>query len=209
MAAAIAIASTFHLFTSLSAELRDEIWRYALPEKDEPALYFYKKGGWRPERPLPSDIRCGSEDDEATVHVFYRHDMLDAVQVKIPLLFVNHEAHHMVLAWAHKQNTQLRIYTYEQGGSRIPTLVRPFDAFQDVLYIPVDEWKNFNMEPWDRMFQPDVMDRMVCTHPILKKIAIPEALLYADSEVGAFLNETIVISTPSHFMTCSFLTWKF
>ena len=196
--ASVAIdTSTFHLFTSLAPELRHQIWHAALPDEIGPALYFYKKGSWCPQHPLPSDERSNFENDEPYVDFEFRHDLLDAVQVEIPLFFVNREARHIALAWIHKHNIKMRAYARECGQLQAPVFVSRFDPIYDTLYIAVDKWDEFLCEPDDRCFQPDMVEQFIHVHPAnVTRIAVPEALFRGESEVAAALAELIVITVP-------------
>lgn len=47
------MAAIFPLFSSLPQELRDQIWRDALPDENTIALYPYGRGCWRPQVEIP------------------------------------------------------------------------------------------------------------------------------------------------------------
>lgn len=47
------MAAIFPLFSSLPLELRDQIWRDALPDENTIALYPYGRGCWRPQVEIP------------------------------------------------------------------------------------------------------------------------------------------------------------
>ena len=185
MAVATTNMSIFHLFTNLAPELRHQIWNAALPDEIGPVLYFYKTGGWHPQHP---------GNDESYVDLEYRHDLLDAVQIEIPLFFVDREARHIVLAWIQKQNIKMRVYAHEDGQLQAPVFMSHFDPVHDVLYIAVDKWNEFLCEPDDRCFQPDMVDQFIHVHPAnITRIAMPEALFRGEGEVAAALAELIVI----------------
>ena len=197
MAAAAIDTSIFHLFTSLAPELRHQIWHAALPDEVGPVLYFYKKGGWCPQHPSLSDERSNPENDESYVDFEFRHDVLDAVQIEMPLFFVNHEARNIALTWIHKHNIEMRVYAHKEGQLQAPVFVSPFDPIHDALYVSIDEWDEFLCEPDDRCFQPDMVKHYIHTHPAdVTRIAMPEALFRGKGEVAAALAELIVMTIP-------------
>jgi hypothetical protein len=201
MAAAATNTSIFHLFTSLAPELRDQIWRAALPDEVRPVLYFYKKGGWCPRRLLPSDERYNPETNELNVNFEFRHDLLDAVQLEIPLFFVNREARNIALAWIREHNIDIRVYAYKYGQLPSPVFVSPFDPIYDALYIALDKWDEFLCEPDDRCFQPDMVEQFIHVQPAdITRIAMPEALFRGEGEVAVALAELMVITIPFSFL---------
>jgi len=176
MAAAATNFSTFPLFSSLPPELRDQIWCDALPDKVGPALYFYKKGCWCPRRLTKSDKGYYPENDEFNLNLEFRHDLLDATQFEIPLVFVNREARGIALAWVREQGIKIR--PHEDG--QYPIFVRSFDPWRDALYIPLDKWDDFLCESVDRQFQSDLYGEIVDIEPHLTRIAMPEALFRSE-----------------------------
>lgn len=173
MAAAAIESSTFPLFSSLALELRDQIWRDALPPKVGPALYFYRKGCWYARRLSESDEGYGPENDEHNLNVEFRHDLLDDVQLEVPLVFVNREARRVALTWIREQGLKIR----PRKDRQHPVFVRPFDPMRDVLYIALDKWVDFLCEPEDRLFQQDLIEQLVDVKSEVTRIAVPEALL--------------------------------
>ncbi|KAH8888140.1 hypothetical protein GQ53DRAFT_749378 [Thozetella sp. PMI_491] len=168
--------ATFSRFSSLPPELRNQIWGEALPARDGPALYFYKKGFWRPEAPPPSD---GEQDREEILEYEFRHELLDRVQVDIPLAFVNREARSIALVWLQEQG----IETHFGDNRQRHVFMRPFDPVQDVLYVAHSKWADFCSEPYDRLFEPDLFERTVNTSSVdFTQIAIPEALLQSEND---------------------------
>jgi hypothetical protein len=206
MAAAATNTSIFHLFTSLAPELRDQIWRAALPDEVGPVLYFYKKGGWCPRRLLPSDEGYDPEnDDESNVNFEFRHDVLDAVQVEIPLFFVNREARNIALAWIREHNIEIRVYARKHEQLQSPVFVIPFDPIHNALYIALDKWDEFICEPDDRCYQPDMVEKLIHIQAAgITRIAMPEALFRGEGEVAAALAELIVITIPLSFLYLCF-----
>ena len=173
MAAVATNSSTFPLFSSLPPELRNQIWRDAVPDKVGPALYFYRKGCWCPRRLSTSDEGYDPENDENNLNFEFRHDLLHDAQFEVPLVFVNREARGVALAWVREQGIEIR----PRENRQYPIFVRPFDPMRDALYVALDKWDDFLLEPHDRQFQPDLFEQLVTIEPDLTRIAVPEALL--------------------------------
>ncbi|KAF2689014.1 hypothetical protein K458DRAFT_291837, partial [Lentithecium fluviatile CBS 122367] len=81
---------------SLPTELRNQIRHDALSNEMEPAFAFYKTGCCQPR---------GADPD---LYVVFRHDLLDAPQIDMPLAFVNHEARGIALAWIREKGLVFR-----------------------------------------------------------------------------------------------------
>ena len=129
-------AAVFSLFSILPAELRNQIWQDALPDKVGQALYFYRKGCWCPRRLTEADEDYDPENDELNLNIEFFHDLLDYVQFEVPLFFVNHEARGITLSWIHEQG--LKIHFREDRCSLI--FERLFDPIHDTLYVPLNKW---------------------------------------------------------------------
>lgn len=187
-------ATEFPLFPSLPAELRNQIWRDALPDKIRRPLYFYKKGCWCPRYITATDPKYSYlhnaehddyNDDYNRYFLFY-HEKLDCVNLELPLFFVNHEAHAIALRWIHEQGLKIRFYTDDQESFLV---MRPFNPLTDTLYVPSHKWDEINFEPFNRMEEPDIFGRSLrCDNPDFTRLALPEALFqkYPDSLHGMF-----------------------
>lgn len=173
MAAAATLHSIFPLFTRLPRELRDQIWRDALPDKVGPSLSLYKKGCWCPRRLSESDTGYDPENDENNLNFEFQHDLLDDIRFEMPLVYVNREARDLALAWVREQGVEMRPHE----KSRRPLFVRPFDPKRDALYVALDQWNDFLREPEDRLSQPDLFERLVNTKSDVTRVAVPVALL--------------------------------
>ena len=176
MTATAANFSTFPLFPNLSPELRNQIWYDGLPEEVGPGLYFYKKGCWCPRRLSESDEGYDPQNEENNLNFEFRHDLLDQIQVEVPLVFVNREARGIALAWVHEQNLEIR----PREDRQVPVFVRRFDPMRDALYITPEKWNEFLCEPDDRQFEPDLIEQLVDISPDLTRIAVPEALFRSE-----------------------------
>ncbi|KAI1636084.1 hypothetical protein F4809DRAFT_406293 [Biscogniauxia mediterranea] len=164
---------TFPLFSNLPPELRNHIWRDALPNRVGPALCFYRKGLWRPRRLTATDEGYDPENDELNLLFEFRYDLLDGAQVEVPLLLVNREARSVALPWVREQGIAIR----PCGDGQDPTFVRPFSLTRDALYVPVEKWDEFIAEPLERPFEPDLIERHIDVVPHVTRLAVPEALL--------------------------------
>ena len=176
MAAAAIKSPTFPLFTSLPRELRDQIWRDALPDKVGPALSFYRTGCWCPRHLLEFDDGYDPENDENNLNFEFRHDLLDDIQFEIPLVHVNREARDLAFAWVHEQGIEIR----PCKGRLYTVFVRPFDPMRDALYVALDRWDDFLCEPDDRLSLPDLFEQLVDNKSDLTRIAVPVALLKSE-----------------------------
>ncbi|KAH8588769.1 hypothetical protein B0O99DRAFT_524379 [Bisporella sp. PMI_857] len=178
--------STFQFFSSLPRELRDQVWREALP-KIGPTLHFYQRGCWCPRQLSKSDEgfyhEDGHDDEELNLWFEFCTDLVEPVQFELPLVFVSHEAREIALAWVKEQgNGNLVIKDGESsryGMRQDPAFVRCFDMIRDVLYIGVDKWCDFVEEPSDRRSEPDLINRSVNVRPNVTRIAVPEAMLHS------------------------------
>lgn len=179
MAAAATNPSTFPLFSSLPRELRDQIWRDALPDIAGPALYVYRKGCWCPRRLSKSDEGYDPENDENNLNLEFRHDLLDDTQFEISLVFVNREARGIALAWVREQGIKIR----PREDRQYHIFVRSFDPTRDALYVALDAWDDFLCEPVDRQSQSDLFGQLVDLRPHLTRIALPEALLRSEVDI--------------------------
>lgn len=168
---------TFPLFSSLPTELRIKIWRDALPDDDRPALYPYKRGCWCPRWLSPSDPGY-DPNCEPNIDLEFRHDLLDHIQVDLPLLFVNWEARGIALSWAHQNDIEMRFYKDRQCH----VLTRPFKLEHDVLYIAPNRLNDFYIESIDRIGEPDLFDQCVSVSPALARFAVPWTLLETEED---------------------------
>ena len=179
MVAAATDPPTFPLFTSLPRELRDQIWRDALPDKVGPALSYYRKGYWYPRHLSESDEGHDPDNDENNLNFEFRHDLLDDIRFEIALVNVNREARHLALAWIREQGIEMR----PREDPPSPVFVRPFDPTRDALYVPLDQWNKFLYEPDDRIFQLDLFGHLVDIKSDLTRVAVPAALLRSETAI--------------------------
>lgn len=124
MATTATATLAFPQFSLLPPELRNSIWREALPDDIQlgPVLVPFKEGCWQ----------CELLGPDNTPAVLFRPELLDAVQLEIPIAFVNREARSIALAWLRKQTPLLRMRRRKEQD---PIYVRPFDGEVDTLYV--------------------------------------------------------------------------
>ncbi|TGO31881.1 hypothetical protein BHYA_0390g00040 [Botrytis hyacinthi] len=178
--------STFSLFSSLALELRTQIWQESLPSEFSPALYFYKRGCWKPRIFTESDpgyydgVGEQSSTEDLNRNLEFRYDLLDNIHVLTPLLFVNHEARKITLTWARSHGIEIC------GDPLFPRLSLLFNPIRDILYVPADHLHEFFMEPVDRSYEKDMIH---LTHGIfneVKRFAVLEAKLGCHIAMGNF-----------------------
>lgn len=167
-----ASVSAFTLFPKLPPELRNRIWCDVLPDADRPALFRYRTGCWHP-RYLTSSDEGYLPDASDNVDLEFKSDLLNHVPVRIPLGFVNREARSIGLAWAREQGFERRFCE----DRRRYIFVRPFDITRDTIFIRYNRLGDFCAEPSNRLFEPDLLDRMVSSYPEFRCIAVHELLL--------------------------------
>lgn len=165
---------TLALFPDLPAELRDQIWHHALPRSFAQALYLYRKGCWQPRRLAPDDPEYDPINADLNLNYEFHHALLYSAQVSVPIFSVCREARAVARAWMRDHG--FRVRHIKSGGLLIFT--RDFDPRTDVLYVPRDRWDDFVREPFDRQFEPDLLDRnMGCPPPRFTRVAIAEGVL--------------------------------
>ncbi|KAJ3541799.1 hypothetical protein NM208_g2437 [Fusarium decemcellulare] len=166
--------SEFLPFSSLAPELRNQIWREAVPDLTGLGLCPYRNGLWLPKFLEPSDEEYLPGHDNIDLDI--RHDLL-SVQIEVSLYSVNHEARGVALAWIREQNIEIRLRNHR------PIFLRKFDISRDVLFIALDKMIDIELDPVNRMEQPDLEGRSVTTHPNIRHFAIPEAAFRSDDSL--------------------------
>lgn len=193
---------TFPLFSSLPPELRIQIWRDALPDQDRPALYPYKRGCWCPRWLSPSD-RGNDPKLKPNIDLEFRYELLDDIQVELPLVFVNREARGIALAWALHQGINMCFCKDRQCH----IFIRPFNPKLDALYIAPNRLYDFYAESSDRIFEPDLFAQNVNVAPVHSRFAIPETLLQAEDDLLREMFDEflclamlfVIVNTPPEF----------
>ena len=194
-------AAVFSLFPSLPKELRIQIWLDALPDKVGKALYFYKKGYWQPRYLTEADADYNRHNDKLNLVFGFHHELLDDLEFVLPSFFVNREARRITLSWIHGQGINIRFYKEKQ----CLTFTRSFNPKYDALYVALEKWDEFFLEPFDRIEEPDLCNRAFeILPPQITRIAVSQELLQRKLGRLAYLFEWydnldtlfIIIDTP-------------
>lgn len=141
--------TVFQYFSKLPLELRNQIWDESLPEKDAPALFFYKPGCWEVHVPVPGDKRF-NPDWPGSNWVLFFEDRLAHTHVCPALLRVNAEARRAALRWAHRLG-----YKLQWNNRNQPVITRPMEREIDTLYLPNEHKEEYFTVTEDLMDQPD------------------------------------------------------
>lgn len=158
-------------FSRLPPELSNQIWNYALLEKDQPALFPYIDGCWHPIYLSESDEGYIANTDN--IRLEFNSALLEPIPIEVPVCHVNREARDAALAWAHKQGDRIILL----GDMQRYSFARLFDNEQDALYVGLSNFADLFVEPYNRLAEPDLFGRIVGSGPSLRYIAVPEALL--------------------------------
>jgi hypothetical protein len=170
--------TTFARFSDLPGELRNQIWRDALPSEIEPALFLYKLGLWGPFHFGEGEAYHNYENDNMNWYFQWHSNLLDTPHVDIPLLSVNREARSFALESIRKSSNRMGLHFKESGGRSY--LTRPWSLYEDILYVPAGQIRQFGNDPHDRMRQPDMQDRYYSGGDAPINIAVPEEVLSMD-----------------------------
>ncbi|KAG6109695.1 hypothetical protein E4U31_006651 [Claviceps sp. LM219 group G6] len=160
---------------SLVLELRQNIWRLALPDNIGRPLHFYQEHGYWRAREMEEYNHPGWKYKEAE----FRTDLIDPeVQLSLPQFFVNHEAHDITAAWLRKQGGGFVLSPGQ--ANEMDRFIRPFNAEQDTLYIPQDKWSQFFSEPWAMGNVPREQSEVTGVTVVNRAIrfALPEAVFW-------------------------------
>lgn len=181
----------FPHFSNFPAEVRIQIWREALPHQMAPALHFYKPGCWCPRMLTESDEEWDRNNDELNLTLEFRYELLDHPYIEIPLVFVNHEARAIALAWMRNQGIETH-FRDDDGGNddsrqqqqRPIFFVRPFDPLYDAVYVAPDQWNEFMFSSFEQGWKLDLQGKSVDVCSNITRIAVPEALLLQRDDGG-------------------------
>ena len=191
---------SFTLFSLLPPEIRDQIFIIALEVEIAiipPALFHYKKGCWH-WRLLPR--LCEDEEgydptdlDPLWGELTHHHNLLDAVQVSVPLMSVNRAARDIAISW-------IRNSPYARGIEvREGILTTSFVPTRDVLYVGVDEWDDFTSEPNEfqkRSWEEEGLSPTVTWGAAnVRRLAVPSKLLERQNILDYDLEDLISSQT--------------
>lgn len=170
LAVSAAGTQTFHPFPRLPPELRLQIWRDALPEKDSPAFTPYQSSGWTL---VPASEAMHANNPRHIVEWKFHPESLDKIRVKIPLANVNYEARHVAIEWAHKQGIEVLFHGYRE----CVVFLRPFDPMRDVIWISEDAFEIFTNDCWG-VHPSDGPQASHVSHPCkVGQFALPESVV--------------------------------
>jgi len=111
----MATTAAFPLFSVLPFEMRDQIWRDALPKPAGPALYFYRgRGCWAAQKLTESDPGYMAGNDGMRFE-FGTDRLNDGCQFDLPLVSVNREARRVALAWLREQVSRIVVVSGLNG----------------------------------------------------------------------------------------------
>jgi hypothetical protein len=148
------MANEFTLFPQLITELRLEIWRLALPEPLNKALYPYKKGCW-----VLEDLGIEPDPNGEDLNLRLDFSLLEPYQIDLSMYSVNREAHSVAVKHLRRQKLIVS-QNCAQSGLRF---LRPFDSNTATIFLTTSEVDSFAKELAERLFQPDLQDRYVST----------------------------------------------
>jgi hypothetical protein len=171
-AAPNSLGCIFPLFPKFPAEIRNQIWRDALPGAIGPGLFFFKKECWDPRRKTEADnwqFGYYPDRDGLNWNFTWHHKRLTSTQYTLPLFFVNREARSIAVHWLHTHGISIRYLPISQKFG----FTRLFDPLRDAVYVSLDQWKDFYLDPHDRFQQPDILGRSVTVEADLWHLAVP------------------------------------
>lgn len=121
------MATSFIYFPQLPPELREQIWREALPPDVRPAIFQLDHGYWRFERGGPRTH--GRE----SIICFWNHDLIQNFAIKAPLAIVNREASAVMRRWVARQEFTLPWRVSRDLNQSI--YYRNFDPAHDAIFV--------------------------------------------------------------------------
>ncbi|KAM3500563.1 hypothetical protein MY10362_006286 [Beauveria mimosiformis] len=166
---------SFTVFAALAPELRNQIWRAALPDDVGPSLFFYRNMGcWCARRLKISDPGYIPETGEMAMD--FRTDLLGSdTRLQMPLVSVNREARSIAKDWLEKQGFDTKNLRHHHH-----IMTRSFNCDSDALYISDKKWPEFLYEPSHRMRRRDLYNRNVEVHSNVTRFAVSESFMRAD-----------------------------
>lgn len=153
--------NVFTLFPKLPPELRDRIWRHAIPHAtdDSSAVFFHCEEHFTPWYAQPGDPVYGITKSNLFLRYFY--EKLDAVPVDLPLLKVNQEAHTAACFYA----PQLGYEIFQNKEQGCPIIARRMNPSNDILYFEYGEAENMIVSGFDQM---EALDEVYSLYPTPK-----------------------------------------
>ncbi|PWY82087.1 hypothetical protein BO70DRAFT_379630 [Aspergillus heteromorphus CBS 117.55] len=133
-----------------------------------------------PRHLTPSDPDYDPSTPDSNLNFEFDHTRLPPMQVSLPLYFVNREAHDLTVSWLRKHPT---IAVRFDPAAQCVFFTKPYDPRTDAMYVSLERWTEFICEPFDRQFEPDLLNRNLgCPAPEVRRIAVPRALLWVEKD---------------------------
>lgn len=185
--------SDFSLYSELPPELRIQICRAALPDQLAPALHLYKRGCWGPRYLAETDVGYESDSADDNLVLEFCFEKLGVARLDISIAAISSEAREAALTWAAKLGVEVQNVDGTQTGGPATIFTCHFHPERDILYIPLDHWYDFFLEPANLPFeQDDFLDKPYSTRNEIRRVAVPAALLlHQDRSAGYRLAELI------------------
>ncbi|KAL8393745.1 hypothetical protein RB595_003476 [Gaeumannomyces hyphopodioides] len=168
----------FHKFLDLPLELREQIWRDALPEESDATLFAHESAYWVPSAWEGED---GEGEYLSTTAIELDLNHVDAVLLTTPLLNANREARRVAVTWARRRGYNMA--HFKAGDATLPlAMARRVDPAIDAIYYPAVEFLAAGaQEPRDVMpMRTDLGDAPLYS-PIVA-IAVPRAMVEEEDE---------------------------
>jgi hypothetical protein len=144
----------FTLFPQLITELRLEVWRLALPEPLNKALYPYKKGCW-----LLEDLGIDPDPNGEDLNLRFDTSLLEPLDIELSLYSVNREAHSVAVKYLRKH----KLVVSQDNAQSDLKFFRNFDPSADTMFLPTCDVDFFVTELAERIHEPDLFNRNVST----------------------------------------------
>jgi hypothetical protein len=148
------MSQEFTLFPQLITELRLEVWRLALPEPLNNALYPYKKGCW-----LLEDLGIDLDPNGEDLNLRFDTSLLEPLDIGLSLYSVNREAHSVAVKYIRKH----KLVVSQDNAQSDLKIFRNFDPSADTMFLPTCDVDFFVTELAERIHEPDLFNRNVST----------------------------------------------
>lgn len=209
-------SSGFSLYPDLPPELRMQICRAALPDQLAPALHIYKRGCWGPRHLTETDVGYESDSADDNLVLEFCLEKLGVARFDISIAAITNEAREVTLAWASQQwGVEVQECHSPEQGRPATIFTCRFHGERDILYVPLDLWHDFFLEPANLPFELDdfLPDSNYSTRNETRRVAVPAALLAQDQshdfrlaelvDLVPCLNILYVIVDPQPDFSCS------
>jgi hypothetical protein len=187
-------SALFPRFPTLAGELRNDIWRHALPDKVEPALVSYQPGCWQ------------AHGAEPNLDLVFEHERLQ-ISFELPLLLVNREASSLAQAYIRKLGLTATARRYQD-----PVFTHKFNPNADALYIKPNQLLDMINDVYLRIAEPDIGSQVFSHWSTISSIAMSEATLRREIDRGGLpelltwftsVNEVLVVLNAAPDLECT------